>query len=155
LRGRPPRTPPPIALVGTDTHPGNFLIRADGAAIFIDLEKALYGSPAIDLAHATLYTSTSWDRDVQARLTPAETAGFYERYLERVGAEQAARLRPWLAPCRRLTWLRTMIWCTRWLPGGAAPPASGIDATLLEHIRGRVATFFDPGTVAELRQEWL
>jgi len=26
-----------------------------------DLEKALYGSPAIDLAHCSLYTSTTWD----------------------------------------------------------------------------------------------
>ena len=40
-----------ITLVLTDTHPGNFLIRPDGQAVIVDLEKALYGSPGIDLAH--------------------------------------------------------------------------------------------------------
>ncbi|MBV9523449.1 MAG: phosphotransferase, partial [Alphaproteobacteria bacterium] len=106
----------PICLVGTDTHPGNFLVRADGRAIFVDLEKALYGSPAIDLAHASLLTSTRWDPDVDTVLTPSAIAHFYRHYLDRIGTAAAARLRPWLAPSRRLTWLRTMMWCTTWLP---------------------------------------
>ena len=76
-----PTTPaPPITLVGTDTHPGNFLIDAEGKAWFVDLEKATDGLPAIDLAHATLYTSTTWDPDVAAVLSPAETASFYETW---------------------------------------------------------------------------
>ena len=49
-------TAQPITLCATDTHPGNFLIEhaadAPPHAVFVDLEKALYGSPAIDVAHA-------------------------------------------------------------------------------------------------------
>jgi thiamine kinase-like enzyme len=148
----------PITLVGTDTHPGNFLIRADGRAALVDLEKALYGSPAIDLAHTSLFTSTTWDLDVQARLTSGEIAGFYRRYLELVEPEAAARLRPWLLPCRRLTWLRTMMWCVRWRVASATSPdwsERRVDPALLAHIRSRVATFFTPETVAAMRAEWL
>ncbi len=148
----------PIALVGTDTHPGNFLVRADGSAVFVDLEKALYGSPAIDLAHASLFTSTTWDRDVQIALSPAEIRAFYRCYLERVGPKRAARLQPWLAPSRRLTWLRTMMWATRWrgkTRDVSGPPGDTIDAALLAHVRSRVDAFFDPNRVAAIRSEWL
>ena len=47
----------------TDTHPGNFLIDetrdGEAKAVIVDLEKALYGSPGIDLAYATVYSSTT------------------------------------------------------------------------------------------------
>ena len=148
----------PITLVGTDTHPGNFLIRADGSAALVDLEKALYGSPAIDLAHTSLFTSTTWDLDVQALLARDEIAGFYRRYLALAEPSEAARLRPWLLPCRRLTWLRTMMWCARWRVASAASPdwsERRVDPALLAHIRRRVAAFFAPETVSAVRAEWL
>ena len=34
----------PIALVGTDTHPGNFMMQPDGTAMFVDIEKMLWGA---------------------------------------------------------------------------------------------------------------
>jgi hypothetical protein len=148
----------PIALVGTDTHPGNFILRENGDAVLVDLEKMLYGSPAIDLAHCSLPTSTTWDLDVQTVLSPVETAAFYTRYLELVGAAAAARLRPWLAPCRRLTWLRTMMWCARWRVAAVRSPEwsdSLVDPTLLAHIHSRIDYFFEPRTVAAMRAEWL
>ena len=40
------------------------MIEAAGRAVFVDLEKALYGSPAVDLAHASIYTSTMWDPEI-------------------------------------------------------------------------------------------
>jgi aminoglycoside phosphotransferase (APT) family kinase protein len=148
----------PITLVGTDTHPGNFIIRDDGSAALVDLEKALYGSPAIDLAHASLFTSTTWDLDVQATLSRADIAAFYHHYLEQIGPDAEARLRPWLLPCRRLTWLRTMMWCVRWRVASAANPdwsERRVDPILVAHIRRRVAMFFAPETVASVRAEWL
>jgi hypothetical protein len=146
----------PITLVGTDTHPGNFLIRADGSAALVDLEKALYGSPAIDLAHTSLFTSTTWDLDVQAVLSREEIASFYRRYLDLVGPHAAARLRPWLLPCRRLTWLRTMMWCARWrIASVSSPDWAAVDPVLFAHISRRVATFFAPETVSAVRAEWL
>jgi hypothetical protein len=146
----------PIALVGTDTHPGNFLIRADGSAVLVDLEKALYGAPAIDLAHCSLFTSTTWDLDVQVTLAPADIAGFYAAYLALRDGADAEAIRPWLAPCRRLTWLRTMMWCASWRVASASSPDwSRVAPTLLAHIRRRVAAFFAPETVAAVRAEWL
>jgi Ser/Thr protein kinase RdoA (MazF antagonist) len=148
----------PITLVGTDTHPGNFVIREDGGAVLVDLEKALYGSPAIDLAHCTLPTSTTWDLDVQAVLSPAETSAFYRAYLELRGSAVAEALSPFLAPSRRLTWLRTMMWCARWRVAAATSrdwSERHVDPILLAHIRRRVAAFFDPDAVAAMRAEWL
>src|SRR5262249_52880383 len=90
----------PLALVGTDTHPGNFIIREKNA-VLVDLERVSYGSPAIDLAHATLYTSTTWDLEVQAVLARDDVAAFYRHYLMEVGPERASALRPSLLPARR------------------------------------------------------
>ncbi len=144
----------PLALVGTDTHPGNFIIRADGSAVLVDLERVCYGSPAIDLAHATLYTSTTWDLEVQAALSRAEVESFYQYYLTAAGAERTAQLRPGLLPARRLTWLRTMMWATRWL-ALAERDALTVEVRLRDHIAERLEDFFRPETVARVRAEWL
>ena len=144
----------PLALVGTDTHPGNFIIRADGSAVLVDLERVCYGSPAIDLAHATLYTSTTWDLEVQAALSRAEVESFYRYYLAAAGAGRASRLRPWLLPARRLTWLRTMMWAARWR-ALAERDALTVEERLRDHIAERLEDFFRPETVAQVRAEWL
>ena len=144
----------PLALVGTDTHPGNFVMRAPGEAVLVDLERACYGAPAIDLAHGTLMTSTTWDLEVQAVLDRADVERFYRCYLDLVDTAQARRLRPWLVPARRLTWLRTMMWAVRWralAEGGGLD----LDPRLASHIRQRLDDFFAPATVARLRAEWL
>ena len=140
----------PLALVGTDTHPGNFVIRNEGDAVLVDLERVCYGSPAIDLAHATLYTSTTWDLEVQAVLTRDEAASFYRHYLDEVGSERAAALRPWLMPTRRLTWLRTMMWAVR-LRSLTASGQLILNERLAHHVELRLRDFFDPGTVARVR----
>ena len=50
-------------LIAFDGHPGNFVISQlpDGheKAYLVDLEKCRYSYPSFDLAHATLYTSTT------------------------------------------------------------------------------------------------
>ena len=65
---------PPRRLISFDAHPGNFLITPSGRAVLVDLEKARYSAPPLDLAHATLYTSTTWDVASHAVLSPEETA---------------------------------------------------------------------------------
>ncbi len=163
----------PMTLVGTDTHPGNFLIEEDGLieeagpveedgagprrAVFVDLEKALYGAPAIDLAHATLYTSTMWDPDCQAELDAGDVAGFIDDYLGRVDAALARCLRPWLMPMRRLTWLRTLTWCARWRVesrGGGAWSAARVEPEFRDHISRIVEDYFDIDTITAIRAEW-
>ncbi len=159
----------PITLVLTDTHPGNFLIDGDGKAIIVDLEKALYGSPAIDLAHASVYSSTTWDPDTRADLTLDEVAAFYRRYLEIAAPELAAALRPWLVPLRRFLFLRAITWCVKWsvLQGRAKRAdkhlaadtedwsAENSDPALIAHVAERVAHYLTAPVLQRMRAEWL
>jgi len=158
----------PISLVGTDTHPGNFLIAESGRAVFVDLEKALYGSPALDLAHASIYTSTMWEPESAAALDGDQVRAFYGHYLTCVPADLAEALRPWIAPLRRLVWLRTTSWCARWRveaakPAGAARGGGAtsvwssdrLDPVLAAATRARIDDYFDPDTIARIRAEWL
>ena len=159
----------PVTLVLTDTHPGNFLIEASGRAVIVDLEKALYGSPATDLAHATIYSSTTWDTDTWADLSSAQVAGFYRDYLNRAAPELAKALRPWLIPLRRITMLRAITWCAKWqvlhrragLHGKQTATstedwsAENSDPALIAHVAGRVADYLSPGTLRRMRAEWL
>jgi aminoglycoside phosphotransferase (APT) family kinase protein len=151
-RTLPPAPDAPITLVGTDTHPGNFLIDADGKAWFIDLERAMYGLPAIDLAHASLYTSTTWDPDVAAVLDRKATAVFYDAWTAAVPPELAEGARPWFEPARRLTWLRTLSWMARWKVETGASFGAAIDPRVTAHVAARIADFFDPATITRVRR---
>jgi aminoglycoside phosphotransferase (APT) family kinase protein len=135
----------PVTLVGTDTHPGNFIIRPDGRAVLVDLEKALYGSPAIDLAHASLPTSTLWDMDIATELSAAETAAFYEAYAAAGGVPMDKGL---VRPARRLTALRTLMWCVRWSGGALGTPE--LDPVLAAHLESRVKLLLDSRFVLDL-----
>jgi len=150
-----PPMPEPV-LVGSDTHPGNFLIDAAGKAWFVDLEKAAYGAAAIDLAHATLPTSTGWDPDVATAL-PADAIALFERaWAKAAGPDLAAAVMAHRTAFRRLTWLRTITWFARWKAswsqdaGGAAR-----DARLAAHVGRHVARCFLPASIARQRAEWL
>lgn len=158
----------PISLVGTDTHPGNFVLDQGGRAVFVDLEKALYGSPAIDLAHASVYTSTMWEPDSATALSRDETVAFYRNYLDSVPAPLADALRPWLTPLRRLTWLRTTTWCAKWRVESARMSADSEtpdktsswaarrrDPAMIAAVRARIDDYFDPESIARIRAEWL
>jgi aminoglycoside phosphotransferase (APT) family kinase protein len=80
----------PLTVALADTHPGNFIIDRAGLAWFVDLEKVHVGSPAIDLAHATLPTSTLWHPDVGALLSRDRRAGFSGELL-RAPRQEAGR----------------------------------------------------------------
>lgn len=167
----------PVTLVLTDTHPGNFLITPDdeggSKAVIVDLEKALYGSPGVDLAHATVYSSTTWDVATQAELTSAEVAEFYRRYLEiarQSGGEAFAdALRPWLIPMRRFLFLRAITWCALWrvshrseAKGGKESAQSTRDwsaensqAELIAHVKDRTDLYLSATVLKCMRAEWL
>jgi hypothetical protein len=151
----------PVTLVGTDTHPGNYLIEETGRAVFVDLEKGLYGAPGIDLAHASVYTSTMWEPDSAAALDAEDVAAFHQQYLDCVPAEWGGSIEPWFAPLRRLTWLRTTTWCAKWWVE-AARPATGasswsadrLDQDHVAGVRARIRDYYDPATIARIRSEW-
>ncbi len=145
--------PIPITLVGADTHPGNFLIDEAGKAWFTDLEKMHYGHPAIDLAHASLYSSTLWDPDVAVVLTPDDVAAFHAAWEEAVPAALALAVRAWRKPLRRLTWLRSLSWMARWkIEGDRLSP--GMPETLRSHLRERVTDVFRPAIIDAVRRDW-
>ena len=156
--------PQPLSVALADTHPGNFIVDRAGIAWFVDLEKVHVGSAAIDLAHATLPTSTVWHPDVGKVLSRAEVERFYESYLAKIGEARAAELRPWLQPMRRLTWLRTVMFMARWKVQTEAPrdpsdPSqwsdAGLEPAMKVHLQARIDQCFDRGSIRALRAEWL
>ena len=147
----------PRRLVLTDTQPGNFIIERTGRAVAVDLEKAVYGAPAIDLAHLTLAPSTGWHPAAGARLTPAHVAGFYRHYLAVAEPAFAAALRPWLAPARRLTWLRTVTIFAKMTAQARAGTWTGadLDPAFRAHVVGHIAASHRLDAIRADRAEWL
>lgn len=151
---------PARCLIAFDAHPGNFIVQADGSAVLVDLEKCRYAHPGLDLAHATLYTSTTWDVDTQAVLTVDEVLGFYAAWAEAVGP-LSADAQPWHGPLRRAMWLWSITWCAKWrvLSGGSARAgADGEDwsserseQALVVHVRDRVDHYLSALVVDEVR----
>ena len=146
---------PPRQLIAFDAHPGNFVVEAGGRAVLVDLEKARYGAAALDLAHATLHTSTTWDLASHAELTLADVSGFYRAWEDAAGSARAAAQRPWFVPLRRAMWLWSVTWCASWRVTSAQPPApsdtsdltSRSDDALLRHVAGRVDSYLSAPVV--------
>jgi hypothetical protein len=154
----------PLTVALADTHPGNFIVDRNGRAWFVDLEKVHVGSPAIDLAHATLPTSAMWHPDLGAELSREDVQGFHDAYLADVGTKAAKALQPWLMPMRRLTWLRATLFMARWRVETRAPrdPAntsqwsdSGLDPGMKRHVDARIDRCFDRDVIRSIRSEWL
>ncbi len=148
---------PSVCLITFDAHPGNFLVRADGEAVLVDLEKCRYSYPSLDLAHATLYTSTTWEPEATAELTPRQIRETLELWGSITGERGAER---WHVPLRRLMWLWSVTWCAKWrVLSGEQPSASGdgedwaagnnADA-LADHVRGRVDHYLSAEIVARV-----
>lgn len=156
---RPPRT-----LIAFDAHPGNYLMTADGRAILVDLEKARYGAAGFDLAHASLYTSTTWGVDSYAVLDRDQVNTFYGAWLDAVPGALASATEPWLWPLRRIMWLWSVTWCAKWrvesgLDAGDAESTENwsaelSDDALVAHVAGRVADYLDPETISRIRADW-
>ena len=160
LLARPER--PPRHLIAFDAHPGNFLLQADGRVMLVDLEKARYGAAALDLAHATLYTSTTWDRHSHAVLDDTQVLQAATGWLQGLAARGVAseRERPWVAPLRRAMWLWSVTWCAKWRAQSAqarAAAAAGEDwsaelseAALVAHVRDRVDHYLSAPVVQQV-----
>jgi aminoglycoside phosphotransferase (APT) family kinase protein len=146
---------PPRRLITFDAHPGNFLVTDEGRAVIVDFEKARYSHPPLDLAHATLYTSTTWDVQSRAVLSLDEVTTAGERWLAAMGEPgEADPWRPWLVPLREAMWLWAVTWCAKWRALSNAPRRAASDgedwsaarseAALVQHVRGRVDEYLSP-----------
>ncbi|MDP3251902.1 MAG: phosphotransferase [Hydrogenophaga sp.] len=154
---------PPQCLIAFDAHPGNFIVQADGQAMLVDLEKCRYAYPGLDLAHATLYTSTTWDVETRAELTPEQVGHFYAAWTGAVGSasEGAAA---WHLPLRRAMWLWSLTWCAKWRATSGAAASSRTDgedwssehseAALVAHVRDRVDHYLSLPVVSRVHEEF-
>ncbi|MGC3874729.1 phosphotransferase [Halomonas sp. GXIMD04776] len=155
--------PSPPALISFDAHPGNFLIQNDGRAVLVDLEKCRYGLPGLDLAHATLYTSTTWDIATHAELSVEEVQRFYRHWATAMGDEDRYRDQDAVLQCRRAMWLWSVTWCAKWRVenhysrdadvGGEDWSTELSDPTLIAHVRNRVDHYLSPSIVARVCAE--
>ncbi|BCB06674.1 hypothetical protein HHSLTHF2_05640 [Vreelandella venusta] len=158
-------TAPPDAercLISFDTHPGNFLITEEGNAVLVDLEKCRYGLPGIDLAHTSLYTSTTWDVNSQAVLTVEEVVAFYQHWQAGMGKSPSAET---LVACRRATWLWSLTWCAKWRAQhwqrqdtehrGQDWSVELTDAVVIEHVRERVEHYLSLPIIEHVYNELL
>jgi len=153
---------PPKSLISFDAHPGNFLLRADGRAVLVDLEKARYSHAPLDLAHATLYTSTTWDVAVHAELTAAQVGDAYAAWATAFGDPSAQRA--WFAPLRAAMWLWSVTWCAKWraLSSRAARSDSAgedwsgehSEAALVAHVRDRVDCYLSAPVIERIVDEF-
>lgn len=155
---------PPACLVAFDAHPGNFLVDGSGRAILVDLEKGRYSGAGFDLAHATLYTSTTWEQHRQCVLSSAEVQDFYATWRREMPDQLVAALAPTLWPMRRLMWLWSLTWCAKWTVLSAASAKTSSesaastedwsteisDDSLIAHVRERVAHYLDADLIAAL-----
>lgn len=151
---------PPIALIAFDGHPGNFIVRPSGQAVLVDLEKCRYSYPGLDLAHATLYTSTTWDVASHAVLSDASVLNAYATWGRAVGPLLASAALPWHGTLRRAMGLWSLTWCAKWrvlsgqqtsgLPVGEDWSQARSDAALVAHVRERVDHYLSEETVAQL-----
>jgi hypothetical protein len=139
-------------LIAFDGHPGNFVIRQEASgqpkAYLVDLEKCRYSYPSLDLAHATLYTSTTWDIDAHTVLSPSEVLAAYSTWGQQVDEALASDAQAWHLPLRRAMWLWSITWCAKWRVASRAAAAQAhdgedwsahhLDAALASHVRERV-----------------
>jgi thiamine kinase-like enzyme len=156
------RPRPAQCLIAFDGHPGNFVLRADGRAMLVDLEKCRYSYAPLDLAHATLYTSTTWDLDSQTVLSTTEIAQAYAAWERAVGSAFAQAARPWHVPLRRAMWLWSVTWCAKWRATSGAAARAGSEGedwstqrssdALAQHVRERTAHYLAPPTVQAVLQ---
>lgn len=153
----------PRTLIAFDAHPGNFIIRPNGQAVLVDLEKMRYSLAPLDLAHATLYTSTSWDIASAFTLNVDAQAQAYACWLDAMGAAGGCYT-PALVPLREAMWLWSLTWCAQWLaeserqakaqPGGQDWSAQHSDAALIDHVRVRVTDYLSPPCAQRMQDEF-
>ncbi|APE32460.1 aminoglycoside phosphotransferase [Halomonas aestuarii] len=147
-------------LISFDAHPGNFLVTQAGRAVLVDLEKCRYGLVGFDLAHASLYTSTTWDLQSRAELTPAEVAAFYRHWIDATGIAGSVET---LLACRDAMWLWSLTWCAKWRAShrrardardrGEDWSAELSDDALVAHVRDRVDHYLSVASIEHVRHE--
>ena len=150
-------------LISFDAHPGNFLIQDDKRAILVDLEKFRYSLPGFDLAHASLYTSTTWDPLTYAELSLDDVRLFYQTWAESMKVHNVSYDQETLLQCRRAMWLWSITWCAKWSVeniqnnetlDGQNWSSELSEDSLVSHVAERVAHYLSEPIVLSICGEW-
>jgi thiamine kinase-like enzyme len=153
---------PAEALITFDAHPGNFLVDKQETAWMVDLEKCRISYPGFDLAHGTLYTSTTWDLNSQAVLELDDIVRAYRTWEQAFGPGGVEH-RKWHVPLRRLMWLWSTTWCAKWLALSGGPGAGGggqnwsesnNEQALNDHVRDRARHYLEARVVDAIVSEF-
>lgn len=159
----------PVALASFDAHPGNFIVdEKTQRAYLVDLEKGRYGGAGFDLAHASLYTSTTWDTTTYAELSADDIRNFYAAWSAAMPEQLSDQWQPYLLPMRRLMWLWSITWCAKWqvestqkikadknvIANAEDWSADNTDDALIAHVRNRVSHYLEPATIERVRADW-
>ncbi|MCR9071078.1 MAG: aminoglycoside phosphotransferase family protein [Alphaproteobacteria bacterium] len=146
---------PSPSLVAADTHPGNFRIGDDGRAVLLDVERPVYDSAGVDLAHASLPTSLSWDSTVSGGAGNADIVAFHRAWRAAVPNALADAVRPWVLPYRRLIWLRTTSWACAWAARNDLSTALASGDAATSDLARRLARFVEPAMMERARAGWI
>ena len=159
---------PERRLIAFDGHPGNYVVTQAGTdnskAYLVDLEKCRYSYPGFDLAHATLYTSTTWDMCSHVVLSTEEVSNAYSSWEQYVGSSLAASAAPWHIALRRAMWLWSITWCAKWRVASQAATslskddedwsAEQLDKPLATHVKERVDHYLTAACVQNVRADF-
>jgi hypothetical protein len=167
---------PQRRLIAFDGHPGNFVIapqeQGTGTemrhgrekAFLVDLEKCRYSYPSFDLAHASLYTSTTWDWDSHTVLGVKDVLATYRAWSMQVDTNLALDAQRWHLPLRRAMWLWSVTWCAKWRVASRAAKAlaqdgedwsaQNLDPVLASHVRERVDHYLSAEGLAWVNAEF-
>ena len=155
----------PLTVALADTHPGNFIVDRSGLAWFVDLEKVHVGSPAIDLAHATLADLDALASRCRQSAVTRRGAGLL-RPVSREGREEAGGRRCSRGSCRCAgsPGFSTTLFMARWRvqtrsPRDPADPTqwsdAGLEPAMKAHIDARIDQCFRRETIQSIRSEWM
>ena len=118
---------------------------------------------ALDVAHATLVTSTTWDLASSAELSAADVIAAYRHWALKLGAAAAGEVRDWML-ARAAMWLWSVTWCAKWRVLSQQPRRPSVDGEdwsgtmseqhLRHHVRGRVDDYLSPQRVAFVMNEF-
>ncbi len=108
----------PLALIGGDSHPGNFMIDKHGKAWLLDIEFATYDTPLIDLADAALPITACLDPDITPCRDKKGRTAFYDAWSKAVGGNSKEMLSKYMPWAERIVQMRTLLWLVDWTVQG-------------------------------------
>lgn len=110
----------PMALIGADSHVGNFIVDKTGKAWFVDLEFLTSDVPHIDAADAASPLTSQLDATNRIKFNAAEKAQFYKDWGAATGYDASPAFDRLITLSERMVNLRTLAWLAYWLDEGHA-----------------------------------